>query len=48
MEFDKIPEAAKTIAQWKWKQDLEREIGILDWNISNLKGKLRDMNMLDR
>ena len=48
MEFDKIPENAKTIAQRKWKSDLERELGILDWNISSLKGRLWDMGALDR
>lgn len=46
MEFDKIPENAKTIAQRRRKGDLEREISILDKNISSLKKKLRDMQAL--
>lgn len=45
-EFDKIPDSAKTIAQRRRKGDLEREIKILDKNISSLKGKLRDMQAL--
>ena len=46
MEFDKIPESAKTIAQRRRRGDLEREIKILDKNISSLKKKLRDMEVL--
>jgi predicted nucleic acid-binding Zn-ribbon protein len=46
MEFDKIPDSAKTIAQRRRKGDLEREIKILDKNISSLKKKLRDMQVL--
>lgn len=47
-EFEKIPESAKTIAQRRRKSDLEREIKILDKNISNLKNKLRGMDALHR
>lgn len=43
MEYDKIPESAKTIAQKRRRGDLEREIKIIDKNISSLKKKLRDM-----
>jgi predicted nucleic acid-binding Zn-ribbon protein len=46
MEYDKIPESAKTIAQKRRRADLEREIKILDRNISSLKKKLRDMQAL--
>lgn len=46
MEYDKIPDAAKTIAQRRRKADLEREMKILDKNISSLKKKLRDMQAL--
>ena len=45
-EFDKIPESAKTIAQRKRREELEREINILNRNISSLKSKLRDMGAL--
>ena len=34
-EFDKIPENAKTIAQRRRKEELDREIQILAKNISN-------------
>lgn len=46
MEFDKIPENAKTIAQRRRKGDLEREIKIINKNISSLKKKLRDLQAL--
>jgi predicted nucleic acid-binding Zn-ribbon protein len=46
MEYDKIPESAKTIAQKRRRADLEREMKILDKNISSLKKKLRDMQAL--
>lgn len=45
-EFDKIPENAKTIAQKRRREDLERELQILNKNIGNLKNKLRDMDAL--
>ena len=45
-EYDKIPENAKTIAQKRRREDLEREISILNKNIGNLKTKLRDLDAL--
>ena len=47
-EFDRIPENAKTIAQRRRKEDLDREIKIVNKNISNLKNKLREMDALHR
>ena len=45
-EFDKIPENAKTIAQKRRREELERELGILHKSIANLKTKLRDLDAL--
>ena len=45
-EFDKIPENAKTIAQKRRREELERELGILHKSIANLKNKLRDLDAL--
>ncbi len=45
-EFDKIPENSRTIAQRRRKQDLERELGIVGKNISNLRNKLRELGAL--
>ena len=42
-EFDKIPDNAKTIAQRRRKEDLERELDILNKNIYSLKTKLKDL-----
>lgn len=42
-EFDKIPENAKTIAQRRRREELERELGILGKNIGSLKTKLREL-----
>ena len=36
-EYDKIPENAKTIAQKRRREDLERELSILNKNIGSLK-----------
>lgn len=47
-EFDRIPENAKTIAQRRRKEELDREIKIVNKNISNLKNKLREMDALHR
>jgi len=43
-EFNKIPESAKTIAQRRRRDDLEREISILNKNISSLKNKLKELD----
>ena len=45
-EFDKIPENPKTIAQKRRKEELDRELSILNKNIASLKTKLRDMDAL--
>jgi predicted nucleic acid-binding Zn-ribbon protein len=45
-EYDKIPENAKTIAQRRRREDLERELGILNRNIGGLKNKLRELEAL--
>ena len=45
-EFDKIPENAKTIAQKRRREELERELSILNKNIASLKTKLRDFGAL--
>lgn len=45
-EFDKIPENAKTIAQRRRREELERELDILGKNIGSLKAKLRDLEAL--
>ncbi len=45
-QFNKIPENAKTIAQRRRKEDLDREISILNKNISSLKHKLRELEAL--
>ena len=45
-EFDKIPENPKTIAQKRRREDLERELGILNKNIASLKTKLREFDVL--
>ncbi|CDW71884.1 cop9 signalosome complex subunit 7b [Stylonychia lemnae] len=47
-EFDRIPESAKTIAQRRRKEELDREIKIVNKNISNLKNKLRELDALHR
>ena len=47
-EFDRIPENAKTMAQRRRKEELDREIKIVNKNISNLKNKLREMDALHR
>ena len=41
-EFEKIPENAKTIAQRRRREELERELDILNKNIYSLKTKLKD------
>lgn len=41
-EFDKIPENPKTLAQKRRREDLERELSILNKNIASLKTKLRE------
>jgi len=45
-EFDKIPEAAKTIAQRRRREFLEQELKVINKNISTLKSKLRDLGEL--
>jgi predicted nucleic acid-binding Zn-ribbon protein len=45
-EFDKIPENPKTIAQKRRREELERELSILNKNIASLKTKLRDLDAL--
>jgi len=45
-ELNKIPESAKTIAQRRRREDLEREMGILGRNISGLKAKLKELDAL--
>ena len=45
-EFDKIPENPKTIAQKRRREDLEREISILNKNIASMKIKLRELDAL--
>ena len=45
-EYDKIPENPKTIAQKRRKEELDRELSILNKNIASLKTKLRDMDAL--
>ena len=45
-EFDKIPENAKTIAQRRRREDLERELGILNKQIGGLKTKLRELEAI--
>ena len=45
-EFDKIPENPKTIIQKRRKEDLERELGILNKNIASLKTKLRELDAI--
>lgn len=45
-EFEKIPENAKTIAQKRRREDLERELSILGKNIASLKTKLKDLDAL--
>jgi hypothetical protein len=47
-EFDKIPENAKTIVQRRRRDELDRELAILGNNISSLKKKLRDFDVLHR
>jgi len=47
-EFDKIPDGAKTIAQRRRKEELEREIQIIHKNISTARNKLREMDALHR
>ena len=47
-EFDKIPDGAKTIAQRRRKEELEREIQIANKSISGLKNKLRELDALHR
>ena len=42
-EFNKIPENAKTIAQRRRREDLERELDILNKNIYSLRTKLKDL-----
>ena len=42
-EFEKIPENAKTIAQRRRREELERELDILNKNIYSLKTKLKDI-----
>lgn len=46
MEADKIPDTSRTIVQRNRKQDLEREIQVLNRNISLLKKKLREKDVL--
>ena len=45
-EYEKIPENPKTIAQKRRKEELDRELSILNKNIASLKTKLRDMDAL--
>ncbi len=45
-EFDRIPENPKTIIQKRRKEDLERELGILNKNIASLKTKLRELDAI--
>jgi predicted nucleic acid-binding Zn-ribbon protein len=45
-EFDKIPENPKTIAQKRRREDLERELSILNKNIASLKTKLRELDAI--
>ena len=45
-EYDKIPENPKTIAQKRRREELERELSILNKNIASLKTKLREFDAL--
>ena len=45
-EFDKIPENPKTIAQKRRREELERELSILNKSIGSLKTKLREFGQL--
>lgn len=45
-EFDKIPENPKTIAQKRRREDLERELQILNKNIVSMKTKLRELDAM--
>ena len=45
-EFDRIPENAKTMAQRRRKEELEREIKDVNKNISGMRNKLREMDAL--
>lgn len=46
MELDKIPDNAKTIAQIRRRDFLEKDIKSLGTKISGLKNRLRDMGEL--
>jgi predicted nucleic acid-binding Zn-ribbon protein len=45
-EFDKIPENPKTIAQKRRREELDRELQILNKNIASLKTKLRELDAI--
>ena len=45
-EFEKIPENPKTIAQKRRREELERELSILNKNIASMKTKLKEMDAL--
>lgn len=47
-EFDKIPDGAKTIAQRRRKEELEREIQTSNKNISGLRNRLRELDALHK
>lgn len=48
-ELDKLPENGhRTIAQRRRREELERELVIAGKNVSNLRGKLRDLDALHR
>jgi len=47
-EYDRIPDNAKTIAQRRRKEELERDIQISNKNVSGLKNKLRELDALHR
>ncbi len=45
-EFDRLPENPKTIVQKRRREELERDLAILNKNIASLKTKLRDLDAI--
>ncbi len=43
-EFDRLPENPKTMIQKRRREELERELSILNKNIASLKTKLREFD----